>query len=121
MPYQKRQLEGEVAINGLKLRWHLLREQQWCTADGWKGPAVKVVAAEGHARALILQYPSKRLTSNLNRPSHERWMRPDFQYKPVFHPLRIEADIQEALSAGWDPHSRGKVRVIELKHGPEGA
>jgi hypothetical protein len=58
MPRAKRSIQSEVTIDGFHLIWRLHREQQWCTADGWKGVAIHVMVAEGVRRELHLEYPA---------------------------------------------------------------
>ena len=57
MPRAKRSIQAAVVIDGFSLNWQLHREQQWCTADRWKGVAIHVKVAEGIRRELHLEYP----------------------------------------------------------------
>jgi hypothetical protein len=56
----KRKAQGVVVVDGVKLRWCVHREPQWCTADGWKGLSIAVCLANGKGRELILEYPVSR-------------------------------------------------------------
>jgi hypothetical protein len=113
MPYQKRTIENSVQIDGIWLRYSLLREQQWCTSDGWQGPAVLVEAIDGMHRKLLLQYPWKKKRTGFNNPTFTGYTRPDYQYRPNLQSTRIELHIRQAIAAGWDPLSRGKRFVFE--------
>jgi hypothetical protein len=119
MPYQKRAIEDSVRIDGIELRYSLMREQQWCTADGWQGPAVLVEAIDGKHRRLLLQYPWKKKQTGFNNPEFPGWMRPDYQYRPNLSSAKIELHIRQAIAAGWDPLSRGKKFVFEIIESPE--
>jgi hypothetical protein len=100
MPRAKRSIEGAVTIDGFSLIWNLHREQQWFTADGWKGVAIHVRSAVGARRELFLEFPpvgSERIGNTKDAPAR--------------HPIsaaKVEAGIREAMAAGWDPESRGK-------------
>ena len=57
MPRPKRLIQAEVTIDGVKFVWTLHREQQWRTADGWKGISIQVTLDNGAFRELLLEYP----------------------------------------------------------------
>lgn len=100
MPRAKRLIQGTLTIDGVRLNWHLHREQQWFTADGWMGVAIHVKVAEGAHRELFLEYPAvSTQRSGLTRIDSVR---------QNISPSRVEAHIHEAMAAGWDPSSRGK-------------
>jgi hypothetical protein len=101
MPRAKRSIESAVTIDGFPLVWHLHREQQLSTADGWKGLAIHVKVAEGTRRELQLEYP----TVNAERTASPRMAR---STRPTILKAKVEAQIREAMEAGWDPNSRGK-------------
>jgi len=100
MPRAKRSIQSAVKINGFSLIWSLHREQQWFTADGWKGVAFHVRVAEGVRRELFLEFPPV-ITKNIDA------MRDAPPRLPVSAAM-VEAGIREAIAAGWDPDSRGK-------------
>ena len=58
MPRAKRSIQAAVTIDGFPLVWHLHREQQETSTDGWKGVAIHVKVAEGVRRELFLEYPA---------------------------------------------------------------
>jgi hypothetical protein len=93
-----------VEVEGDEFRWHVHRQPQWCTADGWKGLALHVEHARDPQRALIIEFPF----SVANRRSTPQRQRPSVSAK------QIAAGISAALAAGWEPSSRGKPFVFEL-------
>jgi hypothetical protein len=119
MPLRKRQLNGEFQCGETVLCWSLLREQQWSTEDGWRGPVVEVARKDGNYRHLLLQYPWKKMVTNLNLPDRQRWTRPDYQYAPSIREAKIKLDTETAMSAGWDCSSRGKPFVYDLEDSSE--
>ena len=64
MPRAKRSIESTVTIDGISLIWHLHREQQWSTDDGWRGMAIHVRVAEGARRELHMEYPPVKTQKN---------------------------------------------------------
>ena len=93
----KRDIGGTAVIDGIELRWLLIREPQWCTADGWKGMAISVRVADGAWQELLLEYPFRRLSE-----------------RPRISPKAIESDIRTAISAGWEPFSRGRPFAFQV-------
>ena len=110
MPRAKRSIESALIIEGFRLSWHLHREQQWCTADGWKGVAIHVKVSEGVRRELFLEYPAVK-TQKIG------FTRTDFVRQNI-SPAKVEAHILQAIAAGWDPASRGKPFVYEVAELP---
>lgn len=92
-------LAGVVEIDGLKFEWHLQREAQF-TADGWKGMTV-ALRQVGCQREAVLEFPTpKRLLKGLPKGrSH-------------VNDVIAARGIRAALSAGWEPESRGKPVVF---------
>jgi hypothetical protein len=116
MPRAKRSLEAAVTLDGLPLIWHLHREQQWCTADGWKGVAIHVKMAEGAHRELILEYPTVRTLKPgySQRPGYSR----TDPVRPTIVAAKVTAHIRDAMAAGWNPESRGKPFVYQVPELP---
>jgi len=110
MPRTKRKIEFKIVIDGLQLNWRLHREQQWCTADGWKGVAIHVATAQGTFRELFLEYPPTT-THKMGAPRME-------PLKQTISPKLVELHIRQAIEAGWDPQSRGKPYVHEVAELP---
>src|ERR1700690_3834892 len=97
MPRTKRAIQATVTIDGLSLIWHLHREQQLSTADGWRGVAIHVKVAEGVRRELHLEYPAVK-TQKVGST------RIDF-VKQNISPAKVSAHIRQAIEAGYDPGS----------------
>ena len=94
-----RSLAGIVEIDGLKYEWQLEREPQ-CTADGWKGMTVSLRQADAQREAL-LEFPTpKRLLKGLPKG------------RTQINDAIAARGVRAALSAGWDPGSRGKPMVF---------
>jgi hypothetical protein len=111
MPRAKRSIESTVTIDGLPLIWHLHREQQWSEDDGWRGIAIHVKVAEGTRRELHMEYPP----IEMQKSGYTRIDPP----RPGIVTAKVEAHVREAMTAGWNPDSRGKpfvFRVSELPH-----
>lgn len=110
MPRPKRKIEHTVTIGDFNLIWNLHREQQWCTADGWKGVAIHVCVAEGTNRELHLEYPAMKT----QKVGYTR-------IEPIqvnIRPGAVQEHIRQAMEAGWDPVSRGKPFVFEVSELP---
>jgi hypothetical protein len=110
MPRAKRSIEAKMAIDGFSLIWRLHREQQLCTADGWKGVAIHVRVAEGAHRELFLEYPTVTTQKvGFTRIDPAR---------PAILTMKVEAHVRQAIAAGWDPESRGKPFVYQVNELP---
>jgi hypothetical protein len=92
-----RSLAGTVEVDGLKYEWQLLREPQWCTADGWQGMTVSLREADARREA-ILEFPMP--TGVGNGSPHRR--------RPAINDTIATNGVGAALAAGWEPASRGK-------------
>jgi hypothetical protein len=101
---RKRSAEASVVIDGFELRWTLLREAQYTSTDGYKGMSFSV-RAEGRKafRELILEYPFPRRKPGFAHQDKERIL-----------PHVIEDGIRQAMAAGWDPFSRGRVFAFQV-------
>ncbi|MEG3152802.1 hypothetical protein U1769_23175 [Sphingomonas sp. ZT3P38] len=94
-----RSLAGTVDIDGLKYEWELQREPQF-TADGWKGMTVSLRQVDTQREAL-LEFPTpKRLLKGLPKGRSQ------------INDAIAARGIRAALSAGWEPASRGKPMVF---------
>jgi hypothetical protein len=110
MPRAKRSIHSAITIDGFSLLWNLHREQQWFTADGWKGVAIHVKVAEGVRRELFLEFPpvlTQKTENNKDAPPRV----------PVSAAM-VEAGIREAMAAGWDPESRGQPCFYQVSELP---
>jgi len=110
MPRTRRSIEAAVTIDGVSLIWHLHREQQLSTAEGWRGVAIHVKVAEGVRRELHLEYPAVK-TQKVG------YTRTDF-VKQNISPSKVAAHIRLAMEAGYDPGSRGQAFVYEVAELP---
>jgi hypothetical protein len=108
--FGKRSIEGSVTINGINLIWQLVSEPQVIAGEGLRGLRISVQAEGGHNRELILEYPfpDKRNSVGLAQVPQ----------RPKFSPKIVEADIRQALAAGWDPASRGKTLISQVPEFP---
>ena len=98
MPRTKRSIQVATTIDGFSLIWHLHREQQLTTAEGWKGVAIHVRVAEGVRKELWLEYPAV-MTQKVG------FTRTDFVQQNI-SPAKVEAHIRRAMEAGWNPESK---------------
>jgi len=87
-----------VRIDNQDFRWRIQRQPQWCTADGWKGLTLHVELAREPRRALITEFPFK-IVNHRNDPAQQR---------PKVTEKDVVTAISAALTAGWNPESRGK-------------
>jgi hypothetical protein len=110
MPRAKRKIQSEFSIDGFSLVWHLHREQQLETADGWKGLAILVSGTNGTHRELLLEYPTVRTKKT-------GYMR-TVQAPPTILAAKVEAHVRQAMAAGWDPGSRGQPFVFHVQELP---
>jgi hypothetical protein len=99
---RKRSAEASVEVDGHSLIWTLEREAQWTTNDGGKGMAFSVRLADGNFRELLLEFP------------YPRWKPGGRQDKERIQPQRIVSAIRQAIDAGWDPQSRGRVFALQV-------
>jgi hypothetical protein len=106
----KRSAEGAVIVEGVKLRWNIHREPQWCTADGWKGLAIAVCLEGGKGRELILEYPFPKKGRRLRIDGKTYLVAPNPPVRPTISKQQIEV----AMAAGWNPTSRGKAFAFQV-------
>jgi hypothetical protein len=87
---------GTVEIDGFKYDWELLSEPQQSSSDGWKGMTVSLRQKE-MPRGAVLEFPTpKRLLKGLPKG------------RLHINDAIASRGVRAALSAGWDPASRGK-------------
>lgn len=110
MPRAKRSIQSAITIDGISLVWRLHREQQWFTADGWKGVAIHVTVAKGVRRELHLEYPAevtRKMESQKDAPPRQN-----------IRAAKVEGHIRQAMAAGWDPESKGQPFVFQVEELP---
>jgi hypothetical protein len=99
-----RDLAGTIEVDGVGFDWVVQRESQWCTVDGWKGMAIALRQHDAQREA-ILEFPIPAARRSKLQPQLRR---------PQVNPRIIENGIRAALTAGWNPFSRGKAIVFEV-------
>jgi hypothetical protein len=109
MSRPKRQIGTSIEIDGVRLNWRLHREQQYFT-DGWQGVSIHVQNEKNAHRDLHLEYP----LVPMQKQNRER---ADFVQVQI-SAKKVEAHIRQAITAGWDPESRGKPFVFEVPELP---
>ncbi len=110
MPRANRKIEHALTMGEFKLIWNLHREQQWSTTDEWRGLAIHVRLADLTRRELHLEYPAVK-------PQKIGYIRTDRVVVNI-SPAKVQEHIQEAMTAGWDPTSRGQPFVFEVSELP---
>ena len=91
---------GTVVIDGLKYDWELLSEPQLSSSDGWKGMTISLRQRD-MPREAVLEFPTpKRLMKGLPKG------------RLHLNDAVASRGVRAALSAGWDPTSRGKTMVF---------
>ena len=96
---RKRELSGTLEIDGWPLRWTLKSEQVWHPRGEHIGLCLSVERADETRRELVLEYPFVDLGKT---------------GRPDINTDRIEADIRQAMEAGWKPKSRGRPFIFVL-------
>ena len=93
-----------IEVEGFQLSWKLRRSPKWSTDQGYIGAAISVERADAIRRELIVEYPF---------PGTKNGM--------AYLPERIKLTsrdvvlaVQEAISAGWNPDSRGRPFVFQI-------
>ncbi len=91
-----------VEVDGVKYEWQLQREPQWTDAEGWKGMQVALLQ-DGEQRGAVLEFPPpKRLLKGLQRGRLQ------------ISDALVSRGVRAALSAGWEPSSRGKPMIFTV-------
>ena len=92
-------------IDGLIVCWQLISEPLFSNEDKFKGLCISVQAKDKAQRELIIEYPypKGRFGSPLPLPQ-----------RPGLSAKTIEADVHQALLAGWNPVSRGKAFIYRV-------
>ncbi|WP_294354210.1 hypothetical protein [uncultured Sphingomonas sp.] len=93
---------GTVTVDGVAYDWHLQREPHESDDEGWKGMTIALVAHNAK-RAAWVEFPApKRLLKGLPRGRLQ------------LDDATIARCVRAALSAGWEPMSRGKPMVFTV-------
>ena len=91
---------GAVVVDGVSYDWHLHSEPHLTDDEGWKGMTIALLQRKANREARVQFPPPKRLMKGLP-------------------PGRLQLDdatisrcVRAAISAGWEPMSRGKPVVF---------
>jgi hypothetical protein len=103
---RKRFRQGSVVIAEVGLLWRLLGEPQATTEHGYRGLRISVQIEHGHHRELILEYPFPKKAGSKGAAK--------LPQRAKFSEKTIEADVRQAIAAGWDPASPGKSFILRL-------
>ena len=91
---------GTVEIDGFKYDWEFLSDPQLSSSDGWKGMTISLRQRD-MPREAVLEFPTpKRLMKGLPKG------------RLHINDAIAARGVRAALSAGWDPASRGKPTVF---------
>jgi hypothetical protein len=101
---RKKSRETEITVNGFALCWRVQRQPVWGDRDGYKGLALSVQRTDAVRRELILEYPYLGRSNWIGHVPE----------RPKVSQKAIEADIRQAMAAGWDPDSRGKTFAFQV-------
>ena len=91
---------GTIEIDGSKYDWELLTEPQLSSSDGWKGMTVSLRQRD-MPREAVLEFPTPK-----------RLMRGLAKGRLHINDAIAARGVRAALSAGWDPASRGKPTIF---------
>lgn len=93
-------LTGIVDVDGFQYEWELRSEPQWGESEGWKGMTIALMQKHTQRGALLEFPPPKRLLKGMQRGRLQ------------VDSATISRGIRAALTAGWEPASRGKPMVF---------
>jgi hypothetical protein len=93
-------LAGVVDVDGVKYEWELRREPQWGESEGWMGMAIALLQKDTQRGAVLEFPPPKRLLKGLQRGRLQ------------INDALVARGVRAALTAGWEPASRGKPMVF---------
>ncbi len=91
---------GTVTVDGVAYDWHLHSEPHQSDDEGWKGMTIALLQQDAKREALVEIPPPKRLLKGLPRGRLQ------------LDDATIARSVRSALSAGWEPMSRGRPIVI---------
>ena len=93
---------GTVDVDGALYDWQLKREPHQSDDEGWKGMTVALLQRDAGREAWVEFPPSKRLLKGLPRGRLQ------------LDDATISRCVRAAMSAGWEPMSRGKPVVFTV-------
>lgn len=88
--------DGAVDVDGVTYDWRLQREPHQSDDEGWKGMTISLQQRGAKREAWVEFPPSKRLLKGLPRG------------RLPLDGATMARCVRAALSAGWEPTSRGK-------------
>lgn len=91
---------GTVVVDGLSYHWRLQREPGLSDDEGWRGMTISLLQQDARREALVEFPPPKRLLKGLPRGRLQ------------LDDATISRCVRAALSAGWEPESRGRPVVF---------
>ena len=91
---------GTVDVDGVTYDWRLQREPHLSDDEGWKGMTISLLQHDARREALLEFPPPKRLLRGLPRGRLQ------------LDDATISRCVRAAMSAGWEPMSRGKPVVF---------
>ncbi|MDQ1157388.1 hypothetical protein QE385_001715 [Sphingomonas sp. SORGH_AS 950] len=91
---------GTVEVDGARYDWHLHSEPHQSDDEGWKGMTIGLLQHDAKREALVEFPPPKRLLKGLPRGRLQ------------LDDATITRCVRAALSAGWEPTSRGRPVVV---------
>ncbi len=94
-----RDISGTIQIDSNDYDWSLLRENQWCTDDGFQGPLISVKLKERNGMELLLQLKPSKSRRQFSR---------GYRHRKQIQRSELEQGIRLALGSGWEPTKRGK-------------
>ncbi|WP_294284254.1 hypothetical protein [uncultured Sphingomonas sp.] len=94
--------DGVVLVDGATYEWHLQREPHQSDDEGWKGMTIALLQRDAKREAWVEFPPPKRLLKGLPRGRLQ------------LDDATISRCVRAALSAGWEPTSRGKPMVFSV-------
>ncbi len=93
---------GTIELDGVPYDWSLEREPHMSDDEGWKGMTIALVQRDAKREAMV-EFPApKRLLKGMPRGRLQ------------LDDATIIRCIRAAMSAGWDPMSRGRPVVISV-------
>ena len=93
---------GTVLVDGVTYDWQLQSEPHLTDDEGWKGMTISLLRRDAKRGALVEFPPPKRLLKGLPRGRLQ------------LDDATISRCARAALSAGWEPMSRGKPVVFTV-------
>jgi hypothetical protein len=103
---RKRFREGLIVVDGVRLNWKLVSEPQWTSEHGLRGLRISVRSEDGRHRELVLEF------SFPNKGCGYRDLIPQLPQRPQLSEKAIVINVRRAMTAGWDPDSRGKTFIL---------